>query len=118
MLQAKKELPSYPDGVLGVYKAKPRKTDFGARQNIEKRSDMEFVASLCYNVQTIREQDYEFADRASFKLSLKVKTPRFDLVTSEHLALIGSTLFDVSHIDKAKDEMYLYLEEVREIDFD
>lgn len=118
MLQTKKELPTYPDGVLGIYKAKPRKTDFGARRNIEKRSDMEFVASLCFNVQTIREQDYEFAERASFKLSLKVKSPRFDLVTSEHLALIGNTLFDVSHIDKTKDEMYLFLEEVRDIDFD
>lgn len=118
MLQAKKELPSYPDGVLGIYKAKPRKTDFGARRNIEKRSDMEFVASLCYNVQTIREQDYEFADRASFKLSLKVKTPRFDLVKSDCLALVGSTLFDVSHIDSTQREMYLYLEEVREIDLE
>lgn len=118
MLQAKKELPSYPDGVLGIYKAKPRKTDFGARRNIEKRSDMEFVASLCYNVQTIREQDYEFAERSSFKLSLKVKTPRFDLVTSDSLALIVTTLFDLSHIDKTKDEMYLYLEEVRDIDFE
>lgn len=118
MLQTKKELPTYPDGVLGIYKAKPRKTDFGARRNIEKRSDMEFVASLCFNAQTIREQDYEFAERASFKLSLKVKSPRFDLVTSDHLALIGNTLFDVSHIDKTKDEMYLFLEEVRDIDFD
>lgn len=118
MLQAKKELPTYPDGVLGIYKAKPRKTDFAARRNIEKRSDMEFVASLCFNTQTIREQDYEFAERASFKLALKVKTPRFDLVTSDHLALIGTTLFDVSHIDKTKDEMYLFLEEVREIDFE
>ena len=46
MLQAKKELPTYPDGVLGIYKAKPRKTDFGAGRNIEKRSEMVFVASL------------------------------------------------------------------------
>lgn len=118
MLNEKKQLPSYPSGVLGVYKAKPRKTDFGARRNIEKRSDMEFIGSVCYNVQTIRDQDFAFAERASFKLSLKVKCPRFDLVTPDCYVLIGETLFDISHLDKTKDEMYLYMEEVGEIDID
>lgn len=118
MLREKRQLPSYPDGVLGIYKAKPRKTDFGAKKNIERREDMEFIASLCFNVQTIRDQDYEFAERKSFKLSLKVKTPRFDLVESDNLALIGDTLFDISHIDTTKNEMYLYLEEVRTIDLE
>ena len=118
MLNTKRALPSYPDGVLKIYTPKDRKTDFGARRNIERIDDMEFVCSLCFNVQTIREQDYEFAERSSFKLSLKVKSPRFDLVKSDCLALIGSTLFDVSHIDTSQREMYLYLEEVREIDLD
>lgn len=118
MLDSKRALPSYPDGVLKVYTPKDRKTDFGARRNIERIDDMVFVCSLCFNVQTIREQDYEFAERASFKLSLKVKTPRFDLVKSDCLALVGSTLFDVSHIDATQREMYLYLEEVREIDLE
>lgn len=118
MLSSKRMLPSYPDGVLKVYVPKDRKTDFGARRNIEKVDDMEFVCSLCFNVQTIREQDYDFAERSSFKLSLKVRTPRFDLVKSNCLALIGTTLFDVSHIDATQGEMYLYLEEVREIDLE
>ena len=118
MLNTMRALPSYPDGVLKIYTPKDRKTDFGARRNIERIDDMEFVCSLCFNVQTIREQDYEFAERSSFKLSLKVKSPRFDLVKSDCLALIGSTLFDVSHIDTSQREMYLYLEEVREIDLD
>jgi len=116
MLNSKRALPSYSDGVLGVYKAKDRKTDFGARLNVEKLSDMEFICSLCYHTQTIREQDYDFAERSDFNLSLKLKTPRFDLVKSDCLALIGSKLFDVSHIDATDREMYLYLEEVGEID--
>ena len=116
MLPTKKELPTYPDGVLGIYKAKPRATDFNARRNVTGRKDLEFVGSVCFNTQSIREQDYEFAARESFKLSLKVKCQRFDLVTSEHLALVGDTLFDVSHIDKTPKEMFLYLEEVRKID--
>lgn len=118
MLKGKKPLPSYPDGVLGVYKARDMKTAFGARRNIEKKSDMEFVCSLCYSSQSIREQDYEFAERADFKLALKVRTPRFDLVKSDCLALIGAMLFDVSHIDTTTTEMYLYLEEVGEIDLE
>lgn len=118
MLPQKKELPTYPDGVLGAYKARPRKTDFGARRNVEKRSDMEFVGSVCYNVQAIREQDYEFARREDFTLSLKVKCPRFDLVKTDCLVLIGSALYDVSRMDKTAREMFLYLEEVGEIDLD
>lgn len=118
MLASKRALPSYPDGVLKVYKKKNRKTDFGARRNIESIDDMTFVCSLCFNAQTIREQDYEFAERSDFKLSFKVLTPRFDLVESDCLALIGSTLFDISHTDKTAREMYLYLEEVRDLDLE
>lgn len=116
MLKSRRPLPSYPDGVLEVCKAKDRKTDFGARRNVEKKSDTEFICSLFYCSQTIREQDYDFAERSSFNLSLKVKTPRFDLVKSDCLALIGAKLFEISHIDTTETEMYLYLEEVRDID--
>ena len=116
MLSKRRPLPSYPDGVLTVYRAKDRKTDFGARRNVEKLSDMDEVCDLCFANQTIREQDYEFAERADFKLSLKVRTPLCKSVTSDCLALVGRTLFDISHTDTAGDEMYLYLEEVRTID--
>lgn len=116
MLSNKKMLPSYPDGVLGVYRAKERKTDFGARRNIESTADLVFVSTMCFSVQTIREQDYEFAERTNFALSLKVKTPRYSEVTSDCVALIGSTLFDISHIDKTATEMYLYLQEACEIE--
>lgn len=116
MLKKKRVLPTYPDGVLGIYKAKERMTDFGARRNVEKISDMDPVCTICYSTQTIREQDYEYAERADFNLSLKVRTPRFDLVTSGHLALIGSKLYAISHLDTTDMEMYLYLEEVRDID--
>lgn len=115
MLPTKTALPSYSDGVLEIFRPKDRKTDFGARRNVEKLEDMEPIAPLCFSVQMIREQDYEFAERSSFTLSLKVKTPRLDLVKSDCLALIGTTLFDVSHVDVNPREMFLYLEEVREI---
>lgn len=115
MLPSKTTLPSYSDGVLEIYTPKDRLTDFGARRNIESLDDMDYVAPLCFSVQTIREQDYDFAERSSFTISLKVKTPRLDLVESDCLALIGSTLFDVSHVDRTSREMYLYMEEVREI---
>lgn len=116
MLKKKRVLPTYPDGVLGIYKAKERMTDFGARRNVEKITDMDPVCTICYSTQTIREQDYEYAERADFNLSLKVRTPRLDLVTSGHLALIGSKLYAISHLDTTDMEMYLYLEEVRDID--
>lgn len=116
MLKRKRVLPSYPDGVLGVYRAKDRKTDFGARRNVERLSDMDAVCPLCYSAQTIREQDYDFAERADFTLSLKVRTPLVTAVTSDCLVVIGETLFSISHMDSTDREMYLYLEEVRTID--
>lgn len=118
MLKDKKGLPTYPDGVLEVRAPLPMKNEFGAKRNIKKRSETSFICTMCYHIASIREQDFEFAERSSFKLSLKVKCPRFDLVKSEHLAIIGETLYDISHIDATRDEMYLYLEEVGKIDFD
>lgn len=118
MLSDRKGLPTYPDGVLEVRRARPMKNEFGAKRNIRKLSETSFICTMCYCIASIREQDFEFAERSSFKLSMKVKCPRFDLVKSEHLAVIGDVLYDISHIDATRDEMFLYLEEVGRIDSD
>lgn len=99
-----------------MWRDKGAKTDFGARRNVRSTEDMEPVAVLCYATASIREQDYDFAERSDFKLSLKVRTPRLAAVTPGLLATVGETLFDVSHTDTSGLEMFLYLEEVGRVE--
>lgn len=118
MLSTKRALPTYPDGMLEVRRPKRAMTDFGAVMNIERRSDTELVGKMNFKAAAIREQDYEFARRESFKLALKVRCPLVDFATGGDMALIGDVLYDISRVDRARREMYLYLEEVGRIDPD
>ena len=37
-------------------------------------------------------------------------------VQAKHKAVIGNSLYEISYMDKAENEMYLYLEYVRELE--
>lgn len=70
---------------------------------------MDPVVSLAYEMKSCREQDFEFAEQRGFTLSMKVATHLVPTVDSGCMAVIGDDLFDVSHIDKSRTDMYLYL---------
>lgn len=116
MLKNKRMLPTYPDGVVKIYREKDRKTDFGAKRNSRSLDHMDHVVDLAYAQKSCREQDFAFAEQQSFTLSMKVCTPLFDLVDSRCKAVVGNDLFDISHVDKSKREMYLYMSSVGELE--
>ena len=116
MLKGKKHLPTYNDGIVGIYAEKERKTDFNAKRNVTKLEDMDFVVGLAFQECSKRTQDLEFAEQSGFSLSYKVKTHYRPNVQVKHKAVINGYLYEVSYIDKAGAEMYLYLEGVRKLD--
>ncbi|MCI2241514.1 hypothetical protein [Adlercreutzia faecimuris] len=117
MLKPRKHLPAYNDGILRVYREeRGRVTDFGAPRNVYGIADMELVARLAYRVEGCREQDFEFAERASFQLTLKVSTQRVGGIDAGCKVVIGRTLFDIGHVDPSRTELYFYLQEVGEVD--
>lgn len=106
----------YNDGVISIYREKPRRTDFAAKQNVSALDDMEFVTKLDFEEAARREQDVDFAEQMGFSLSLKVRTRYLKTVDNKCKAVINNYLYDVSYVDKSRTEMWLYLEGVKPLD--
>ena len=108
---------TYNDGVLHIAQMRTESTDFGAVTNATKVSDMVILQKLDYTEVSKRERDLDFASANERRLDLKVKT-RFHLAArTDRQVLIGNVLYDIFQVDgdRAKDEMYLYMEKVREL---
>lgn len=116
MLKSKKPLPSYPDGMVAIYREKDRETDFGAKRNPRTLDHMTLIVKLAYEEKSCREQDFSFAEQHGFTLSKKVKTPYLGKIDSDCRAVIGADLYGISRIDRSKNEMYLYLSSVGELE--
>lgn len=112
----KSKFSKYNDGIIAVYREKPRRTDFAAKKNVAILDDMDFVVKLAFEESSRREQDVEFAEQSNFELSLKVKTRFYGGVDNKCKAVINGYLYDISYVDKTRTEMWIYLTEVRKID--
>ena len=112
---AKHKLNTYNDGIVHIYREKPRSTDFGAKRNSKTLDDMDFIVRLDYEESSRREEDMEFAEMKNFSLELKIRTRAVPVVDNECKAVIVGYLYDVKHIDKTRTEMWLYLEGVRKV---
>lgn len=113
---AKQKLSTYNDGVVRIYRERPRKTEFGAKRNISTLEDMDFIIRLDYEESSRREEDLEFAEKAGFSLTLKIKTRTAPGVDNKCKAVIDGYLYDVRYIDKTRTEMWLFMEGVRRLD--
>lgn len=112
---AKHKLSTYNDGVVRIYRAKEKKTDFNAKRNVSALDDLEFVMRLDYEEASRREEDVEFAEKSGFSLTLKIKTRAVPGVDNKCKAVIDGYLYDVRYIDKNRTEMWLYMEGVRKL---
>lgn len=115
MIPTRTDKLRYNDGVVLVCREPDRKTDFGAKRNVHSLDDLEFVAKLDYAEQSRRQQDVEFAEQMGFELSLKIKTRFLKGIDNKCKCVIDGMLYDISHLDTTRTEMYFYLREVRRI---
>ena len=60
---------TFNDGVVRVYRERPRQTDFNAKRNVATTDDMDFIAKLDFKEVSRREQDVQFAEQNDFTLS-------------------------------------------------
>lgn len=110
MLQSKKHLPTYNDGIAAIYRDREdNATSFNAPVNVKSLADMDLVVTLAYYECSKREEDFDFAERMSFSLDIKIRTHNIRNVDSECKAVIDGMLYDIGSIDRAKREMFLYL---------
>jgi SPP1 family predicted phage head-tail adaptor len=112
----KPKFSRYNDGVVKLYREKERRTDFSAKRNVSTLEDMDFIVKLDVEESAKREEDMEFAAQHDFSLSLKIRTRFRKEIDNKCKAVIDGFLYDVSHVDKNRVEMWLYLEGVKPID--
>lgn len=114
----KTKINNYVDGFARVYQENIIKTNFGAKQNSKSIDNLNLVVKLAYTECSKRQQDLEFAESMSKSLTLKIKTRLYDKVKNNHKIVIDNTLYDIIYLDfdRKNKEMYLYLEEVRELE--
>ena len=110
MLKKQRKLPTYNDGVIRIYREKDKGSTFGAKLNAETLDDLDFVVKLAFASQSIREQDFVFAEQRGFNVATKIKTLLADGPDADCKAIIGNLIYDVSYIDKTRTEMFFYLE--------
>ena len=108
---------NYNHGVLYISRSRTKDTDFGAVTNATKMSDMEKLQKLDYEEMSKRERDVSFAEASDQTLDLKVKTRYHAAAKAHRQVLINNKLYDIFQVDGSSvtGEMYLYLEEVREL---
>ena len=107
----------YNQGVLHIAQINTQDPDFGAATNATKMSDMTKLAKLDYEEMSKRERDVSFAEASDHSLDLKVKTRYHASAKAHRQVLIGNMLYDIFQVDGSPvtGEMFLYLEEVREL---
>lgn len=115
-MQKQSNFTRFNDGVALIYRDNAERTTFGAKTNTRGVEDMTFVVKLAFEELSKRQQDQEFAEQAGFSLSMKIRTRLVAGVDSKCKAVIGKTLYDISYLDKGRGELFLYLEEVRQLD--
>lgn len=107
---------AFNDGVVSIYRELDRKTDFNAKRNVAGLEDMDFIVKLAFDECSKRVQDMEFAEQSGFSLSLKIRTRYMKSVQVKHKAVINGYLYEIAYMDKAEQELFLYLEGVRALD--
>jgi SPP1 family predicted phage head-tail adaptor len=111
------KFPRYNDGVCYVVEDQTAPSSFAAKRNGLNASDYKAIFRLMFAEMSIREQDLEFAEANSRTLNRKIKTPRVKGWNAQNKIIIENTLYDIvnADIDRVKNEIYFYLEEVREL---
>ena len=111
-MQNKPRFSLYNDGMVSIYREKDRRSNFSAKINAATLDDLELVAKLAYAETSKRQQDVEFAQQQGFTLTLKIKTRYIKGVDNKCKAIIDGFLYDVSHMDSTRTELFLYLQGV------
>lgn len=114
-MQKRSEFARYNDGVVRIYRDTDRRSNFGAKLNVNSIDDLKFIAKLTYAEQSKRQQDVEFAQQQGFSLELKIKTRFIKGVDNKCKAVINGYLYDIDYVDATKTELYLYMQGVGEL---
>ena len=112
-----RRISQFNDGFIKVYQSNEKVSRFGAKENVKSADDLTFIVKLAYEEQYRRQQDLEFAEASGRTLSIKVKTRYYKEVQTDHKVVIDNVMYDIIDvdIDRFNQEMFIYLEYVKEV---
>lgn len=107
----------YNDGLCRIVEEIKAPSSFSAKENGTKTTDFKTMYRLYFAEQSIREQDFEFAEARGRVLNRKIKTHLVSDINSQLNVIIGDMLYSIvnADIDRHNNEIYFYLEEVRKL---
>ena len=82
----------YNDGVAALYSVTGETTSFGAAKNVRALSDMEYICTVPFALQSCRVEDFDFAEENGFQLSRKVRMPLVSGIDNRKKAVINGLL--------------------------
>lgn len=109
---------SLNNGVALIAVENTAPTSFNGKRNSKTLSDFTAIGRLFYSEESRRHEDLLFAESMGRTLTLKIKTGYVEWVKSSQKVIIGRKVYDIINADSDlnKRELYIYLEEVRELD--
>ncbi len=108
----RKKMSSYSDGIAKFYEKKDIK------KNVRSLNDLKYLGFLYFDEKSKRQEDIDFAEQIGATLKMKIVTPDDGNQDSSRNIVIGNVIYSIIYIDrdKAKKELYFYLEELRKIE--
>lgn len=110
MLKPRRHLPTYPDGVMEVYRKPSGSSSRSACALPDSTEGLDKACTLCYSVEAMRERDIDFARQLGVEETLKLRCPACEFIDSKMLAVIEDCIYNITRIDPSgKREMFVYL---------
>lgn len=106
------------NGLVRFYLQNNDNSSYRDKTNVKSLKGLDYIKSQFYSIETVRQEDNEFAETVSRKLSMKIKI-NIDLsLTSSCKCVLNNKIFDILKIDHDyyNRESYIYLEEVAVLD--
>ncbi len=106
------QIENYTDGWAYVYERKEK-----GNRTIESLDELKFIEKISFNEKNARNEDLLFADSNGHSLNKKIKISFVKFVKEKQYIKILNILYYLYRldIDSKSNEMYLYLESLRNL---
>ncbi|MCD7882522.1 MAG: hypothetical protein LUI87_02270 [Lachnospiraceae bacterium] len=119
-IPTKKVNKAYNDGVCTICRETKDASTFSARVGATSADDLEAICTMQFAENSVRMEDSSYAEQMGYRLDRKIsiRKPGGIRIDTECSAVIGRTLYHVAKAEYTREEVYLSLTEVRELEVD
>lgn len=107
------KIEDYTDGWANFYNRKDK-----GNRNIENIEDLIFLQKMAFKEKNARSEDVLFADSNGHSLNKKIKVMNVKFIKERQYVKIENVIYYLYRVDldRQNNELYLYLESLRELE--